>query len=196
MTLKEGVCAESLGRKKVLFEAFNAAGKAAKTRRSRERTASKKINDVQFKQFLQWANEPEQGLQVKDLDQFINFRKLEKLVQCTLPASYKHFDKMMWVVLESFAQMESVSECADVLSFMVDMFNYPPGIDCAKSGQPELVPIVRLNPPPFLTCNQKRKFEIVRTAKHYFNVFRKEHKIVHTLNGFLCDFSFGYMLNL
>ena len=76
----EGVCTESLGRKKVLFEAFNAAVKAAKTRRSRERTASKKINDVQFKQFLQWANEPEQGLQVKDLDQFINFRKLKKFV--------------------------------------------------------------------------------------------------------------------
>ena len=145
VTLKEGVCAESLGRKKVLFKAFNAAVKAAKTRRSRERTASKKINDVQFKQFLQWANEPEQGLQVKDLDQFINFRKLEKLVQCTLPASYKHFDKMMWVVLESFAQIESVSKCADVLSFLVDMFYYPLGIDCAKRGQPELVPIVCLN---------------------------------------------------
>ena len=120
----------------------------------------------------------------------MNFRKLEKLLRCTVSASYKHFDKMMWVVLESVAQMESVSECADALSFLVDMLNYPPGIDCVKRGQPELVPIVRLNQlnsPPFLTCNQKRKIEIVslRTAKHYFNVFRKEHKIVHTLNGFL-----------
>ena len=42
VTSKEGVCAESLGREKVLFEAFNAVGKAAKSRRSRERHTTKK----------------------------------------------------------------------------------------------------------------------------------------------------------